>query len=287
MLKMWNPSIKEEEEEFRLRQKREKLRLQMEQSKIDAENGLMSASNSQLGGAAAAKYKIDFPQGGTATAEVDTCHPLGGVSSRHKIPNAVIPSLDVTRVVSTPNQTSSDILVAGTHHPASDIGKTTYLCRVPPPGDTTQVLSSLHSPLISDTVITSGSTSVVLVNIIHQGQQQQCQLLNAIQIPKVEISVFDGDPMKYWLFIRTFENNVEKDTIDSCAKLARLLQYTTGKALKVIQSCAIMNPDDGYRRAKELLRERFRNPYTITETWNGHVTPPISLGPMLSTLSTI
>ena len=438
-----------EEEEFRLRQKREKLRLQMERSKIDAEesilteaeNGLMSASNSQLGGAAAAKPKIDLSQGGTVTAEVDTRHPLGGVSSQHKIADAVISPLGGATIVSTRNQTSSDILVAATHHPSSGVGTTTYLRHVPPPGGATQVLSSLQPPLISDTVMhmnmrpppggvtvtlprqemspggvsgqllqgstmgndtafptahvyhapagvtslssqlpvtavtaslpgatpvfspftggatvpmftngasVSGATPVFspftggatvpssmrgtstvttsfiggaavpssvpgiatagfsypglppsqntgsryqlnpnapawtgihhdnsdggLLNIIHQGQQQQRQLLNAIQIPKVEISVFDGDPMKYWTFIRTFENSVEKDTVDSCAKLARLLQYTTGKALKVIQSCAIMNPDDGYRRAKELLRERFGNPYTITETWIGHVT---------------
>ena len=439
-----------EEEEFRLRQKREKLRLQMERSKIDAEesilteaeNGLMSASNSQLGGAAAAKPKIDLSQGGTVTAEVDTRHPLGGVSSRHNIADAVIPPLGGATVVSTRNQTSSDILVPATRQPSSDVGTTTYLRHFPPPGGATQVLSCLHPPLISDTVMhmnmrpppggvtvklphqempsggvsgqllqgstigndttfpaahvyhapagviassssqlpvtavtaslpgatpvfspfiggatvplsmngasVSGATPVFspftggatvpssmrgtstvttsfiggaavplsvpgiatagfsypglppsqntgsryqlnpnapawtgihhdnsdggLLNIIHQGQQQQRQLLNAIQIPKVEISVFDGDPMKYWTFIRTFENSVEKDTVDSCAKLARLLQYTTGKALKVIQSCAIMNPDDGYRRAKELLRERFGNPYTITETWIGHVT---------------
>ena len=111
-----------------------------------------------------------------------------------------------------------------------------------------------------------------LLQVIHQGQQQQRQLLNAIQIPKVEIAVFDGDPMKYWTFIRTFENSVEKDMVDSNSRLTRLLQYTSGKALKVIQSCAIMHPDEGYRRAKELLQERFGNPYTITETWIDHVT---------------
>ena len=100
-----------EEEEFRLHQKRKKQRLKMERSKIDAEEsilaeaeiGLMSASNSQLVGAAAAKPKIDFPRGGTATAEVDTCHPLGGVSSQHKIADVVISPLGGATVVLTRN----------------------------------------------------------------------------------------------------------------------------------------------------------------------------------------
>ena len=120
--------------------------------------------------------------------------------------------------------------------------------------------------------LVQSSSDDSLLQVLHQGQQQQRQLLNAIQIPKVEIAVFDGDPMKYWTFIRTFENSVEKDTVDSNSRLSRLLQYTSGKALKVIQSCAIMHPDERYRRAKELLQERFGNPYTITETWIGHVT---------------
>ena len=93
--------------------------------------------------------------------------------------------------------------------------------------------------------LVQSSSDVSLLQVIHQGQQQQRQLLNAIQIPKVEIAVFDGDPMKYWTFIRTFENSVEKDTVDSNSRLSRLLQYTSGKALKVIQSCAIMHPDEG------------------------------------------
>ena len=87
------------------------------------------------------------------TAEVDTRHPLGGVSSQHKIADAVIPPLGGATIVSTHNQTSSDILVPATHHPSSDVGTTTYLRHVPPPGGTTQVLSSLQPPLISDTVM--------------------------------------------------------------------------------------------------------------------------------------
>ena len=82
-----------------------------------------------------------------------------------------------------------------------------------------------------------------LAHILQQGQWQQRQLINAIQIPEVELMTYDGDPLKYWGFICMFDNSVERDTVDSSAKLSRLLQYTSGRARAVIQGCAVMNPD--------------------------------------------
>ena len=111
-----------------------------------------------------------------------------------------------------------------------------------------------------------------LVHIIQQGQQQQRQLLNAVQIPKVELMTLDGDQLSYWGFIRMFDNCVEKDTVDSGSKLSCLLQYTSGKARSVIQCCAVMRPEQGYARARQLLEERFGNAFVITETWINKVT---------------
>ena len=111
-----------------------------------------------------------------------------------------------------------------------------------------------------------------LAHILQQGQWQQRQLINAIQIPEVELMTFDGDPLKYWGFIRMFDNSVEKDTVNSSSKLSLLLQYTSGRARAVIRCCDLMNPDMGYRRARELLQERFGNSFIITETWIDQVT---------------
>jgi len=95
----------------------------------------------------------------------------------------------------------------------------------------------------------------------------QRQLFEALQIPKVEIMTFDGNPLKYWPFIRSFENNVEKFCIGDEARLARLMQYTVGRARQVLQSCYVMEPAEGYQRARQLLKERFGNDYVITEAW--------------------
>jgi hypothetical protein len=92
-------------------------------------------------------------------------------------------------------------------------------------------------------------------------------LVEALQIPKTELMTFDGDPLKYWMFVRSFENSVEKNYIGDAARLTLLLQYCTGKAKKVIQCCAVMTPTDGYSAARRLLEERFGNDYNITQAW--------------------
>ena len=49
---------------------------------------------------------------------------------------------------------------------------------------------------------------------------------------KAEIMSFDGNPLNYYLFIRAFENSVEKCTEDYSLRLQLLIQYCTGKQRK-------------------------------------------------------
>ena len=78
---------------------------------------------------------------------------------------------------------------------------------------------------------------------------------------------FDGDPVKYWTFIRVFENVVDKETIGDGAKLAWLLQYCTGPARKLIQCCAVKETSEGYHLARKLLQSLFGNAYDISDAW--------------------
>ena len=114
--------------------------------------------------------------------------------------------------------------------------------------------------------------SAALQQLVEQGQTQQRQLLDAIQLPAAQLPTFDGDPLKYYMFIRLFEANVERSTVDSGSRLARLIQYCTGKAKQVIAGCTAMNPDEGYTQARALLKRRFGNDYTICEAWIDKVT---------------
>ncbi|CAB4037508.1 Hypothetical predicted protein, partial [Paramuricea clavata] len=82
-------------------------------------------------------------------------------------------------------------------------------------------------------------------------------------LPKPDLLKFDGNPLNYWGFIRSFENTVERNTFNENEKLMYLLQYCTGEANKVIRSCAMMNPAEGYKAVRKLLKERFGHPYKI------------------------
>ena len=71
------------------------------------------------------------------------------------------------------------------------------------------------------------------------------EMIHILHMPKAEMMTFDGDPIKYWTFIKAFDNNIGKYNVDEHAKLARLLQYCKGRAYKVIDSCAAIETN-GY-----------------------------------------
>ena len=93
------------------------------------------------------------------------------------------------------------------------------------------------------------------------------QLATATLLPKSELMTFDGNPLKFSLFMRSFENNVEKSTSDSSKKLQLLIQFCIGKARKLIESCILLEPEHGYLKAKRLLFERFGGAYKISSSW--------------------
>ena len=55
-------------------------------------------------------------------------------------------------------------------------------------------------------------------------------LIGVLQAPKVDLPTFKGDPMQYHIFMRAFDNNMERVISDPSSKLARLVQLCTGEA---------------------------------------------------------
>ena len=101
--------------------------------------------------------------------------------------------------------------------------------------------------------------------------QQQHQLLaESLNRPKVELLKFDGDPFKYWLFCRQFDN-VNGSNPDCAYKLTLLIQLCTGKAKQAIEHCAAMDPMEGFTRARAILSDRFGNEFLIAEKWIGKI----------------
>ena len=91
------------------------------------------------------------------------------------------------------------------------------------------------------------------------------KLLGAVNLPKVEIRVFSGDPSQFHQFMKTFELNVDTNCTDDSLKLTRLLQYTTGPAHDTIKGCVLAGGTDGYKQAIDILNERFGNPHPVSD----------------------
>ena len=96
-------------------------------------------------------------------------------------------------------------------------------------------------------------------------------------LPKHELSKFDGNPLEFWNFIRTFESNIERNASDESEKLSFLLQYCSGATRNAIKSCVSMDPLLGYQTAKALLEDRFGNPFKVATAYFNEVTngPPV------------
>ena len=91
------------------------------------------------------------------------------------------------------------------------------------------------------------------------------ELINLINLPRMEIQPFDGDPLKFHSFFATFDEAVDRATQDPRVKLTRLLQYTTGKANAAISSCALLDGKSGYEQARKTLKTRFGNDHLISD----------------------
>ena len=110
-----------------------------------------------------------------------------------------------------------------------------------------------------------------LYNPVFELLRQQENTLQMMQMPKIELMNFDFDPLKYWRCVRAFDNIV-KETVGDNVKLARLMQMCLGKASMVIESCVVMEPSVGYKRARQLLHNRLSNSYTGVDAWIKRVT---------------
>ena len=117
-----------------------------------------------------------------------------------------------------------------------------------------------------------GTVAHVRPNSLLGDEPRLLQMINMTQLPKAELMTFNGYPLEFWVFMRSFDNSIESVAIGDGAKLNRLFQYCKGEALKVIKYCAVMRPSEGYAKARVLLKERFGNGYQIFEMWVKKVT---------------
>lgn len=98
-------------------------------------------------------------------------------------------------------------------------------------------------------------------------------------LPKIEIDKFDGNPMKFWKFLKTFEMSVSDRLWDENQRLIYLLHYCTGDAKEAIEHCVFLPEEKGYSKAMEILKTQFGRPHDIAERFLSELLVNQPIGP--------
>ena len=128
-----------------------------------------------------------------------------------------------------------------------------------------QYFDKVQEEYVAALTRTKGLIRATSIEKKEQGLSFNSEVLQAMNLPKIELEPYSGDPMKYHTFINMFEEVVEKVVKDEKIRLTRLMQYTTGLAREAIGFCTLAEDGAGYRQARDILYKRFGNKYLITE----------------------
>ncbi|XP_014669371.1 PREDICTED: uncharacterized protein LOC106810506 [Priapulus caudatus] len=110
-------------------------------------------------------------------------------------------------------------------------------------------------------------------------------LVNSFRLPPVQIDRFNGDPLKYPVWITTFDNMVASRTTSSSDKLNLLGQYLEGEPLEMISGYLLLQDQEAYQCTREKLEYWYGGDSVISrafltklENWPKHDgRDPISL----------
>ena len=75
--------------------------------------------------------------------------------------------------------------------------------------------------------------------------------------PTVELSKFDGDPLRYSRFMRQFKTKIVVNCDSYDDMLCYLEQYTVGEPHQIVIGCSYMEAKEGYKTAIKELDERY------------------------------
>lgn len=82
-------------------------------------------------------------------------------------------------------------------------------------------------------------------------------------LPHRSMMSFSGDVTQYRTFCQAFETLIEVKEPDPASKLYYLEQFTTGRAQELVRSCLHMAPNEGYKKARALLDQKFGQKHSI------------------------
>ena len=87
------------------------------------------------------------------------------------------------------------------------------------------------------------------------------------QLPPSELIKFSGDPTKFQAFLLSFDSRILKQGASYEDSYNYLLQYTTGEARELVESCGGPNLTDSYNSAMETLKREYGNSLVVAQTY--------------------
>ena len=109
--------------------------------------------------------------------------------------------------------------------------------------------------------------SFQLQHLLEKQQHTMDEVVKGLRMPQREYMSFYGEPRDFPLFIKNFEVNVESKEDNDADRLNYLIQYCKGAARQAIEHCIIMPTEEGYKRAKEILRKNFGRNHVVTQAF--------------------
>lgn len=109
-----------------------------------------------------------------------------------------------------------------------------------------------------------------LIPIVAASTQRNPELIPVVaerlDLPKVELGFFDGNPENYWRFVRQFEFYIENRVADSGQRLLFLIHYCRGQAKVAIQDCVMLPPIRAYERARKILKDLYGQDHLVSRS---------------------
>lgn len=124
----------------------------------------------------------------------------------------------------------------------------------------------------------SPSPSKVTLQEIVKLQTKQTELSALVakeqrisSLPIQEPPTFSGNYFDYPIFMRAFETIIETRVSADKERLYFLNKYTTGKAKDVIKGFVTLSSSDSYKRAKNLLAQKFGDPHHVSNAYKSRL----------------
>ena len=89
---------------------------------------------------------------------------------------------------------------------------------------------------------------------------------NQSRLPLPEPGIFDGDLLQYPVWVKAFETLIEGRAVRPSERPHFLGRYVKGEAKEVVDSFLLLDSEDAYDKAKEMLKKRFGDPFAVAAT---------------------